>query len=44
MLPIISFMGSNGHLMSAPGVNEISEQIYQGKDIKHRPGKPVERV
>ena len=44
LLPIISFMGSNGHLMGVPGIKKISEQIYEGRDIKHMPGKPVERV
>ena len=44
ILPIISFMGSNGHLMSVPGIKKISEQIYEGKDIKYMPDKPVERV
>ena len=45
ILPIINFMGSNGHLMVGPGIEEISEQSCEGKDIKHiMPGKPVERV
>ena len=45
ILPIINFIGSNGHLMVGPGIEEISEQSCEGKDIKHiMPGKPVERV